>query len=1103
MRSRLQFAAAGVVAASCALAGLLSCSRAPSGAYEQVMLEEHVQLTRTGDLYTATREWVANDDATCVAIAEENDTDLTLNLSAKNAATPIAPITVESRSEGLGIEVAAIHVPRATRIVLSLSAPARSDTAGRSSSRVSCYPDATAMEPGTAARIQAYMAWTRATPAGVIVPAQSRERIADIDRAIASLESPAGDPHMAAWARFVRANLLYDLDLGWSEAYHAARGAETAFTALVPADARNVARARYVAAMALVEIVNDGAAKNPTAAEAQASARALLLDLARPGGPLSGHEHLRVLNMLGLFCYQIDDYPCAERYWKNALAKAREKHSYADEMRITGNLGVLAMERGDYVSSSNYFSRALARADALLSFDNVVALLVSAAFVEATLGDTAQSIELLTRAQTLAARSGSMISQGHVAYGLGYTYWLRGDLVQAEAFHAEALRMRRLATDSNGLNASLRVGGMLARENGNLPLAIELHREATAHAVSPALALRAKFQLARDYSISGDHDRAIEILREALAIDSNVAPLAHAQTRLAVIENQLARGATAIELKAAPEVARFALELAIRQSNPLLEVQARRVQAALLAASDDLPGARREYERTIAVIFDFRGTSSSPELQATSLAHEQQTFREYVDLLMRGTVARGPGRFATATAAEENALRVLELARALNFEAVRDLRLDPAKQARLDDLLQQMAGKRVRMAALLERSRPQGRDLEQLQLDMAHLRLEVDRLRGPSAKVPASELPSLVARPWSPLAPGVVQLSYALGKGRAYVWVRDERGLQTAVLNESPAQIERKLDALTKLNQVREAENVQSALLALSGTLLPPRILATHTHSVDVVAEGRMANVPFAALRSPLDRTRRLVETHSVRMITSMFETRGGTPAPRRRLAFVGVSGGMGKMRSAARVFPGLGTPQAEGQMLASLFEMREGESRVKLLTGAEGDAASIKSLWSGGADVMHFATHGLANLRHPMASLLLLPATSKDGEPAYLTAGQVQEWQGDTGLVFLGACETAAGPARFGDGIPGLPRAFLRAGAHGVIATLWPVEDVAASQFSIDFYRRFTADGDAARALAETQRAWLTPVPGESAANHAYRLMTAWAHVFYVRSSE
>ncbi len=40
---------------------------------------------------------------------------------------------------------------------------------------------------------------------------------------------------------------------------------------------------------------------------------------------------------------------------------------------------------------------------------------------------------------------------------------------------------------------------------------------------------------------------------------------------------------------------------------------------------------------------------------------------------------------------------------------------------------------------------------------------------------------------------------------------------------------------------------------------------------------------------------------------------------------------------------------------------------------------------------------------------------------------------------------------------MPGLQSAFLRAGARGVIATLWPIEDVLAREFSEDFYERYT----------------------------------------------
>jgi CHAT domain-containing protein len=141
-----------------------------------------------------------------------------------------------------------------------------------------------------------------------------------------------------------------------------------------------------------------------------------------------------------------------------------------------------------------------------------------------------------------------------------------------------------------------------------------------------------------------------------------------------------------------------------------------------------------------------------------------------------------------------------------------------------------------------------------------------------------------------------------------------------------------------------------------------------------------------------------------------------------------------------------------------------------------------------------------LPDLGQPRASLLMLPAVDGAGNTTYLTAGQVQDWRGDANLVYLSACETAVGPARFADGMPGLQRAFLRAGARGVIATLWPIEDLYAGQFAADFYRRYTSGTAAASALSETQRAWLESAPNVNAQESAHRRMTAWAHVYYTR---
>ena len=183
---------------------------------------------------------------------------------------------------------------------------------------------------------------------------------------------------------------------------------------------------------------------------------------------------------------------------------------------------------------------------------------------------------------------------------------------------------------------------------------------------------------------------------------------------------------------------------------------------------------------------------------------------------------------------------------------------------------------------------------------------------------------------------------------------------------------------------------------------------------------------------------------------------------------------------------------------MAALFKQRDAAAPIKLLMGAAGTSGALRDIWASGADVVHFATHALADLRQPVASLLVLPAMDASGKATYLTAGQVQGWHGDAELVFLSACESAIGPPQFAAGMPGLQRAFLRAGARGVIATLAPIEDVLAQQFATDFYSRYTTGESAARALSETQRAWLAPVKGRSESEKLRRRVTALSHAYF-----
>ena len=78
------------------------------------------------------------------------------------------------------------------------------------------------------------------------------------------------------------------------------------------------------------------------------------------------------------------------------------------------------------------------------------------------------------------------------------------------------------------------------------------------------------------------------------------------------------------------------------------------------------------------------------------------------------------------------------------------------------------------------------------------------------------------------------------------------------------------------------------------------------------------------------------------------------------------------------------------------------------------------------------------------------------------------------TWLVTLSACDTGAGEAIAGEGVMGLRRGFVEAGAQNLLLTLWSVSDQKTAPIMSDFYDAAHESGNAPQALAEVQREWL-----------------------------
>ena len=93
------------------------------------------------------------------------------------------------------------------------------------------------------------------------------------------------------------------------------------------------------------------------------------------------------------------------------------------------------------------------------------------------------------------------------------------------------------------------------------------------------------------------------------------------------------------------------------------------------------------------------------------------------------------------------------------------------------------------------------------------------------------------------------------------------------------------------------------------------------------------------------------------------------------------------------------------------------------------------------------------------------------------------------TWLVTLSACDTGSGEARAGEGVMGLRRGFVEAGAQNLLMSLWPISDEFTVQIMSDFYDGAHQSGNAPEALAKVQRDWLVKLRKEQGLARAVNL--------------
>ena len=184
----------------------------------------------------------------------------------------------------------------------------------------------------------------------------------------------------------------------------------------------------------------------------------------------------------------------------------------------------------------------------------------------------------------------------------------------------------------------------------------------------------------------------------------------------------------------------------------------------------------------------------------------------------------------------------------------------------------------------------------------------------------------------------------------------------------------------------------------------------------------------------------------------------------------------------------------------------------AEMLTGAGMTESALAALAAaqrlGDFDLIHFATHALANDEQPELSALALSGQDEAGEPAphedgtapdgWLTAGEIaRTWRLRARLVSLSACETGLGRAVAGEGYVGFAHAFLQAGARNLLVSLWSVSDEATARLMERFYRNLAEQPAGSESDGAARRAGLAANQVDDAGRQRWEHPYFWAGLF------
>jgi tetratricopeptide (TPR) repeat protein len=753
-------------------------------------------------------------------------------------------------------------------------------------------------------------------------------------------------------------------------------------------------------------------------------------------------QEATTLTNMGAVYDELGEKTKALESYNEALPIARAVGDRLVEATTLNNIGNVSFALGEKTKALEYYNQALSISRTVGNRSVEATTLGNIGRVYSDLGEKTKALEYYNQALSIDRAVGNRSGEASILNNIGVVYSRLGEKTKALEYHNQALPISRAVGDRSSEASILTNIGRVYNDLGEQQKALSYYNQALP--ISRAIGDRSVEAITLNniggvYDIFGEQQKALDHYNQALPILRAVGDRSHEATTLGNL-------------------------------------------AYLYRTQNKLPKALQNINAAIQIIESLRSELKNDALKTSYFTSVQGYYQFKTDLLMQ-LHQQQPTQGYDAAALEntdQSRARVLrELLVQANANINKDVSPELLKQ---EQTLNQTLDVKEKQLVQLASQPGKENELAPLNQAIATLYAQRDDLKNTiRATNPAYAnlqypKPTTLAQIQQQLDPDTLILQYSLGEKESYLWVIGQTTLKTYIL---PKRTDIEKTVTTFRKELTAQLPSPNSATQLTQQILGPAAGDLGNKRLVIIPDGVLHAIPFAALNTPNSTTYNpLLTQHEITNLPSastigiLRTTVATKPRGTKQLAILadpifdksdsrytgkGKSKKCGERANLSSIGRDLNLDRLpcttiEAKGILALVPSQDS-------TAAFGFDASYD--WITNPKIsqyryVHLATHGFFDNDKPALSSIILSSFDANGNDrkAFLRFPDLFNLNLPTELVVLSACETGLGNNVPGEGLVGMTRGLMYAGALRVAVSLWSVDDRATSDLMQDFYK-------------------------------------------------